>query len=422
MMDEIELQLCLNIDTAVSCNAPSPSRPPSKDTCESKPSDEKQKQKQKHVHRAPQLHVLRSPGKRPSGSFGGEGDGREHEGDGAGGDGDGENCDSGRGQHLRLPPRKRARTSLLSLEPKDGTGSGGDNDIDVAVAAAAAAAATNIDPMGNLEREPSGVLREIGSVLEGVHGLSPLENDIRTQNVDAEAGMDIDGDSDAETEVNAVDLTSQPEDTVFHRPQLPFVHHPEGAYMPAIPDSLSSPRGEQLRHAHCFSIYEDPEDMDIDGVGFFEMNWYLSPEDDKENIAVEVSHQNQHPHRHEHEYEHGHSNEHDQNQDHDYHRLFAEEPYNPRLAIEQQRAYHSIRTIFHHLQDPIISTGGTGSPQEGPNSRIPLPEASRQFPDTEPGIGRDHDHQLTEHTLLYPSLHNAAEVSLRVSSQPDAGK
>ncbi|KAL4907567.1 hypothetical protein BDW74DRAFT_149447 [Aspergillus multicolor] len=80
----------------------------------------------------------------------------------------------------------------------------------------------------------------------------------------------------------------------------PYFAHPASVPQPSSPspqfpallDSLSSglrpyPPGLEAptRQAQYFEIYEDPEDMDIDGVGYFDLDSVLcmSPDEDKEN-------------------------------------------------------------------------------------------------------------------------------------------
>lgn len=126
-----------------------------------------------------------------------------------------------------------------------------------------------------------------------------------TLNTDLEDSMDIDVDISntntntntnlsTNTNVNTFDAVSQSEKTNLehNNPQSSCTHFlNEGTYMPipisTLLDTLSTqPAATTNQHQpRRFTIYEDPEDMDIDGVGFFdpEPSWYLSPEDDKEN-------------------------------------------------------------------------------------------------------------------------------------------
>lgn len=420
-MDEIELQLCLNVDSAASRSMPPPPCLSPRSAYKSNDQDEKYKQ----PHAAPWHHIQR--GKRFAGSFGNGSDDGDDDGEGAVAfsvsdsfkcrdDCDGKNDrresepQPGPGRYLRLPPRKRVRTSFL-FEPRRLIKSGGEKGND-----AGETATVNIDKTGNLKRA-SASLPEFGCIVEGPQDLPRTENDLSTQNADMEAHMDVDdGDDNGDTEPNAVDPISLTRDPVFHPPQPPFVHFPKGAYMPAFLDSLSSSRADQARRTRRFSIYEDPEDMDIDGAGYFESSWYLSPEDDKENAEEESNNQSQHPHPHPHEHDHDHDNEQDQHHGHSL--PFAEqESYNSSPATEQ-RTYHDNTTALSH-HNPITSARA-GRRNSNETSSTSLSEVSRRLASIERDIGQNDVHQFTISNDTSTSTPSRTDIPARTMPSPSS--
>ncbi|KAL4776783.1 hypothetical protein BDW60DRAFT_174620, partial [Aspergillus nidulans var. acristatus] len=90
-------------------------------------------------------------------------------------------------------------------------------------------------------------------------------------------------------------------------PQPPSSEEP-GEYMQALIASLQllshphphSDPPDIPRRSQRFEIYEDPDDMDTDGVGFFNVDlntaWYLSPDENKENAEEDANGNRQHNH------------------------------------------------------------------------------------------------------------------------------
>lgn len=207
----------------------------------------------------------------------------------------------GDGGYLQLPPRKKVRTLLpfshSSIERK-GQGQGqnlnqeGYNTKENAVDTAGALD-LELDPSLDLKRmSHPGIENANAPRREATRGVENNKTDI------PEASTDIDDNADDNT-VSLLQISPQAhtQDIIYHRPQPPFVYFPDSAFMPAILDSLcSTSRAFQVEahahQAHRFVIYEDPDYMDLDldidaEVGedyWFGPAWYLSPEDDKENV------------------------------------------------------------------------------------------------------------------------------------------
>ncbi|KAL4739145.1 hypothetical protein BDV11DRAFT_123569 [Aspergillus similis] len=259
MMDEIELQLCLSID-------PTPIPTPIKES-------HKQTEKQKRSSQQGQTQQLQILGaKRLAENLGYYGEsGIEEAGRGSthrdislnSGNGDGDDngtpdrLGSGEGNdhlgYLQLPPRKKVRTSSAwELEPTCQITSG-DN------------ASAESDTDRDKNQKP----------------------DHAVQTAD---GFD------------SINLSHPLND-----PQPPFSEEP-GEYMHALIASLQllshpHPRSNSPdipRRPQRFEIYEDPDDMDTDGVGFFNVDlntaWYLSPDENKENAEEDANGNRQHHH------------------------------------------------------------------------------------------------------------------------------
>ncbi|KAL2830922.1 hypothetical protein BDW59DRAFT_140972, partial [Aspergillus cavernicola] len=383
MMDDIEFQLCLNIDsTDVKQDSATP--------------------RSKTRGR-----------KRSAGSTGDGGD----DGDGISGSrkirGGHTRSDEERGRHLQLPPRKRIRTSSFSSIDRRGNVQVEDNTNDTAVRTVETVVSKRAS------------LPDIGSVRDtdtpgGDSTGSNQDNDTSTVDMDVNMGID-------DTVIHTANLPPefQPRDVIHHRPQPPFAYFSEGAYMPALLDSLSSSRTVQAPRNHRFVIYEDADDMEVDDCGSVEQNLYYSPEDDKENADEEREHQDlQSQH----------------SQERDYHHTY------PGVGIlhtseptVEQRDYHTTLTSF---QDPITAGAAVGreAPLEG--SSTLWSGSARRFASTDMGIGigigQDEVYQYpvstpspssradsTEHPLPSSTSLSATEVSLRAlpdqsqTSEPD---
>ncbi|KAL4984912.1 hypothetical protein BDW68DRAFT_193295 [Aspergillus falconensis] len=260
MMDEIELQLCLSIDSTPILTS----------------TKESQKQKENPKRSSPraqtqQLQILGA--KRLAEKMGYDGD-DDNEGAVEGslnldislnprdGDGDGDGITnspgSGKGDghlgYLQLPPRKKVR-NLFAWDSES-----------TCQAVSGGVTSAESDMSKDKDQDPSTATQTTGAFYPIPSSLPlPLE---------------------------------QP-----HHPLL----EESGAYMPALLDSL-----QLLKHPHPhpdppdrprrsqrFEIYEDPDDMDIDGVGYFNVYldsaWYLSPDENKEN-AEEDGNGNHHRH------------------------------------------------------------------------------------------------------------------------------
>ncbi|OJI96239.1 hypothetical protein ASPVEDRAFT_35607 [Aspergillus versicolor CBS 583.65] len=199
----------------------------------------------------------------------------------------------------------------------------------------------------------------------------------------------------------------------------------EGACMPALLDSLSSPRDEKDHSSHQFLIYEDPGDLDIDGVGFFETGWYLSPEDDKENIEERDQQQHQHSREREHEHEHEQANE--RNQDPNYDFSFDDRDSYHHAPTTEQHSDHNTTTT--HNQTPIGPTGyerrhsqrspitPSAHPREVEFSDRGSRDGAQYFSfllsETPQPITTRIDTLGPEYTLPSPTSLSATEVSLR---------
>ncbi|KAL3475132.1 hypothetical protein BJX99DRAFT_259748 [Aspergillus californicus] len=282
MMDEIEFQLCLSIDpTDVKQDNTTTPRPVirgkkrSAESFEDEYGDGDDRKDDKNV---PSLQQLRS-----------------------------DEQELGDGGYLQLPPRKKVRTSLTfsqSLIERESQGQGhnlslcqeGCNTKENAVNTAEALD-LELDPSLDLKRTPHpGIENTDTPRREASHAFTDTEPDI--PDTKSEASTEIDDNAD-DNVVNLLQISPQAhtQDMIYHRPQPPFVYFPESAFMPALVDNLcSTSRAFQIEahahQAHQFIIYEDPDYMDLDvdidaEIGedyWFGPAWYLSPEDDKENI------------------------------------------------------------------------------------------------------------------------------------------
>ncbi|RDW70864.1 uncharacterized protein DSM5745_08375 [Aspergillus mulundensis] len=258
MMDEIELQLCLSID-------PTPARDPTA-------TDENQKPKQTTplVKHKPQLQILGA--KRPADSLEYDGDvdkeaqtsalhlahslnpaykdeDRVERKDKIDHDAD-LNPDLARPGPFHLPPRKKVRTSFSFTTPES-------------TSPCQAMAGDDPDP----DPSPSP---------NTIHNTTPASESFSSQPYFA----------------HPASMPQPQASSPF--PQFSERPGPEagaGAYMPALLDSLltevhpHSELGSGTRQSHYFEIYEDPDDMDIDGVGYFDLDAVvcMSPDEDKEN-------------------------------------------------------------------------------------------------------------------------------------------
>ncbi|KAL4993758.1 hypothetical protein BDV10DRAFT_17526 [Aspergillus recurvatus] len=255
MMDEIELQLCLSID---STPIPIP-------TGESRKQKEKQKRFSPRVQRQ-QLQILRA--KRLAEKMGY--------------DSDDDNEEAGEGS---LNPD-------ISIKSKDGAGEGIRNS---------PGSGNGDDNLGYLQLPPRKKAR-----ISFAYDSEPACQVVSGGDTSAESDMDKDQEPNHTSHTpDAFDTT--PSSLPLDPFQLPFPEE-SGAYMPALLDSL-----RLLTHLHPdpqpqdntgrsqrFDIYEDPDDMDIDGVGYFNADintaWCLSPDEDKENAEDDGNGNHQHHH------------------------------------------------------------------------------------------------------------------------------
>lgn len=426
MMDEIELQLCLHIEESAMARSmpppPLPSHPSSENACRT---HDKGRPDQGHAWQGqgtPPFPGVRRE-KRPAECLE---DGIDENGDCVGECNDERGiafpmsgslgCEDGSepGSYLRRPPRKRARTLFL-VDGKGGVGIGRDDGGDDVVA-------FGIDGVvGDLGRTLSSApLPDIGedtdtNTQHSDHAFKAMG----IQAVDVDEDMDMDG--DIRTDVMEPRPSQSPaRHTTLHRPQPPFTEFLDGAYMPALLDSLSSPRDEKDHDSHQFLIYEDPEDMDIDGVGYFETTLYLSPEDDKENTEEGVDQQNHH-----HSREHEQANESNLDPSYDF-SLDEHDSYNPGQTTEQHPDHN---TTPAHNQSLIRPAGSerqhsqrrpiapSASPRElefpDHSSRNDAQQFSFLLSETPPPITTRIDTLGLEYTLPSPTSLSATEVSLR---------
>ena len=429
MMDEIELQLCLHIgEPAMGCSMPPPplpSQPTSDSNCRVDYKGQPDQGQTWQGQGTPLLHGARRK-KRSAECLG---DGIDGNGDGVGEEDNGEDglvspmigslgCEDGYepGSYLRRPPRKRART-LFAVDGKGRIRIGGD-DGGVGDDTAALGIDGKVADLGV-------PLPDIGGVLDNnTRHSEHAVKDMGVQSVNMEENMDIDSDV-REDAIESIPSQSPARRNTFHRPQQPFMEFFEGAYIPALLDSLSSPRDEKGHRSHQFLIYEDPEDMDIDGVGYFETSWYFSPEDEKENI--EGGGQEQHQHSRDHDHEHEQANEHNQ-EDPSYDFSFDDrDSYNHALTT-QQHTDHNITTAHDPSQ-----MRPTETERRHPQGRPLTPSAYPREFESPDHSGRDDDvRQFSflsnetplpitpridtlglEYTLPSPTSLSATEISLR---------
>ncbi|KAI9375766.1 hypothetical protein BJX61DRAFT_492972 [Aspergillus egyptiacus] len=179
-------------------------------------------------------------------------------------------------RYLELPPRKRVRTSLSlsALESKDRVVD--DNADEVA------RITDTLDLRGGSLSQTESVVQQ---VCRDPDLPSPEDTSVAINSETKIGGNQV-------ASVRDRDEASIPQplipDIIHRRLQPPFAYYPEGGYMPATLESLTS-RSTPAPRACRFVIYEDPESMELDGdEGFyFVPPWFLSPEDDKENADDE---------------------------------------------------------------------------------------------------------------------------------------
>lgn len=421
-MDEIELQLCLHIEEQiVGCSMPPPplpSHPSSDNACRTGYNDGPDRGHIWQGQGTPPFPGVRGK-KRSAGCLGdGIDDNDECFGE-EGNDRDGlafpmsgslgHEDEYEPGSYLRRPPRKRVRT-LLAVDGKDRVQTSGGDET----------AALGIDGVvADLERvlSTSAPVPDIGGDHDGNTQHPDHADKENMQSVDMEEDMDIDCDVRTDA-IESIPSQSPARRNTFQRPQPPFMEFLEGAYMPALLDSLSSPRDEKDHSSHQFLIYEDPGDLDINGVGYFETGWYLSPEDDKENI--DERDQPQHQHSREREHEHEQANE--RNQDPNYDFTFDDrDSYNHAPTTEQHTGHNTTTTHRptgserrHSQRSPITPSA---NPREvefsGHSSRDHAQHFSFLLSESPQPITTRIDTLGPEYTLPSPTSLSATEVSLR---------
>ncbi|KAL4797535.1 hypothetical protein BDV19DRAFT_387337 [Aspergillus venezuelensis] len=373
------------------------------------------------------------------------------------------------GHYLRLPPRKRVRTSFVSLPSRrlsfTDQSRVHDNIISDKVFVARGQSMDRVDSLaaslpeveleGQYQEVNPGDNRDRPTELLPTDG--PIEMDVDDDDHnDVGDGNDTDA-SEASTVLmpppssNARPLNTKTNNT-FRRLEPP----PPPPYPDLIDPSLLvygeptwSKQGEkddsQTGQQRRFSIYEDPDGMDIDGVGFFETGWYISPEDDKENFEEEENHgqntdnqsQLQGSHDYEPEPEHrgvyGHDLGHENVSQPPSHGA-EQDAYHPTVAMGQRAYYAATNTA--PARSYSLSPSGTrlaGSRWATWSAQIPA-----YFQSTEPGsiessiLSRNSDTAMvptpaptpsrpdlhTEHdnALPSPTSLSATDLSLRVLS------
>ncbi|KAL3457202.1 hypothetical protein BJX64DRAFT_21156 [Aspergillus heterothallicus] len=323
--------------------------------------------------------------------------------------------------YLALPPRKRVRTSLsvpvlgrkssLQLEDRPDQIAEGGSEVDVMRHHEGGVG----DAVQHLKRTslPSGlqVLHGGADMAESLEHRVAVPASVLVRGMDNDVEMDINDGQEEESLVQNDDHVPphfQIQDLMHHRPQAPFVYFPEGPYFPAVSDTLS-PRGASSGRTTRFAIYEDTEDflmdmdmnMEVDGESERTwLTWYLSPDDNKENS--EEDHQDEQLQSQENGQVLG-----PEAQDYEHHFAFSGAGMGSyaQPSIEQ-RAYHNNDISSQHLAD-YASTPSREDPLEESSNLYQNIHMNNNMPIHAP-IGTGNEHSLPSTSFL-----SATEMSLQ---------